>query len=66
MNELELSLTLGLKVEPEKNVVRMNGENPLDMDVLRNVFLINKLQREEMGRANNATWAELLPWHSMN
>jgi hypothetical protein len=66
MTELEMSLTLGMMVEPEKNRVPVDAMIQAEMNYLRHIFVINKLQQIELGRFNTELWAELLPWHSMN
>jgi hypothetical protein len=66
MTELEISLTLGLVVEPEMNRVHMDPVLHAEIHYLRHIFAINKMQREEVGRVNTDVWAELLPWHSVN
>lgn len=66
MTELEMSLTLGLLSEPEKNYVQLDELLKTDIMYLKHIFQISKLQREEVGRLNQDLWAELLPWHSMN
>ena len=66
MNELEMSLTLGLIVEPEKNMVNLDPLGQTEMHFLRHIFAISKAQSQEIGRFNHALWADLLPWHSMN
>ncbi len=66
MTELELSLTLGLMVEPEQNKVKVDPLIQAEIMYLKHVFSITKLQTEEVGRANPDFWADLLPWHSVN
>lgn len=66
MTELEMSFTLGLTVEPEKNRVAIDPGIHAEIMYLRHIFAINKIQREEVGRFNHDTWADLLPWHSVN
>jgi hypothetical protein len=66
MTELEMSLTLGLMVEPEQNKVKVDPLIQAEIMYLKHVFSINKMQTEEVGRANPDFWAELLPWHSAN
>lgn len=66
MTELEMSLTLGLLAEPEKNYVQMDAVLQTEIMYLKHIFQISKLQREEVGTLNPDLWAELLPWHSMN
>lgn len=66
MTELELSLTLGLMVEPEQNKVKVDPLIQAEIMYLKHVFSINRLQTQEVGRANPDFWAELLPWHSVN
>lgn len=66
MTELELSLTLGLMVEPEQNKVQVDPLIQAEIMYLKHVFSINKLQAQEVGRANPDFWADLLPWHSVN
>lgn len=66
MTELEMSLTLGLLSEPEKNYVKMDSTLQMEMMYLKHIFQISKSQREEIGLLNQDIWAELLPWHSLN
>lgn len=66
MTELEMSLTLGLLSEPEKNHVRMDAILQTEIMYLKHIFQISKAQREEVGMLNPDIWAELLPWHSLN
>ncbi len=66
MTETELSLTLGLVVEPEQNKVYIDPLLQAEIMYLKQVFCINKVQTVEVGRANPDFWADLLPWHSIN
>jgi hypothetical protein len=66
MTEIELSLTLGLMLEPEQNKVRIDPLLQAEIMYLKHVFVINKVQMQEVGRANPDFWAALLPWHSTN
>lgn len=66
MTEIELSLTLGLTIEPEKNYVQVDSLIQAEVMYLKHIFSIAKIQSMEVGRANPDFWAELLPWHSMN
>jgi hypothetical protein len=66
MTEIELSLTLGLMLEPEQNKVKIEPLIHAEIMYLKHVFVINRLQRQEVGRANPDFWADLLPWHSTN
>ena len=66
MTELEMSLSLGLVVEPERNHVTVDPLIQAEILYLRHIFTIQKMQRQEMGQLNHDTWAELLPWHSAN
>jgi hypothetical protein len=66
MTEIELSLTLGLMLEPEQNKVHIEPLIHAEIMYLKQVFVINRLQRQEVGRANPDFWADLLPWHSTN
>ncbi|HEY9746526.1 MAG TPA: hypothetical protein V6C99_09955 [Oculatellaceae cyanobacterium] len=66
MTELEMSLTLGLLSEPEKNFVRMDTILQTEIMYLKHIFQISKHQRDELGNLNPDLWAELLPWHSLN
>ena len=66
MNELEMSLTLGLLSEPEKNFVNIDDILKTEVMYLKHIFQIAKLQRNEVGVLNPDLWAEFLPWHSPN
>ncbi|WP_373532754.1 hypothetical protein [Vampirovibrio sp.] len=66
MTEIELSLTLGLTIEPEQNKVQMDPLIQAEIMYLKHIFMINKMQTLEVGRANPDFWADLLPWHSAN
>jgi hypothetical protein len=66
MTELEMSLTLGIKVEPDKNVVKMDPLLQSEIIYLKYIFLIAKRQADEVGRANSELWNTLLPWNSAN
>jgi len=66
MTELEMSLTLGLLSEPEKNVVHSHTLLEHEMALLKNIFAVARKQRQEIGVLNPDLWAELLPWHSLN
>lgn len=66
MTELEMSLSLGLVVEPEKNHVMVDPILQAEVLYLRHIFAIQKAQRQEIGQFNQDIWADLLPWHSSN
>ena len=66
MTELEMSLTLGMMCEPEKNRVHIDPVIQAEVMFLKQIFCIAKMQRTEVGRVNPDAWAGLLPWHSMN
>jgi hypothetical protein len=66
MTELEMSLTLGLMVEPEQNRVQVDPLIQAEIMYLKHIFSIAKVQSCEVGRVNPDFWADLLPWHSMN
>lgn len=66
MTELEMSLTLGIMVEPERNYVHTDPLIQTEIMYLKHVFILNRLQRQEVGQFNPDTWAQLLPWHSLN
>jgi len=66
MTELEMSITLGLMVEPEKNRVQIDPLLQAEIMYLKQIFAISKSQSLEVGRVNPDTWAALLPWHSVN
>ncbi|MCE3235936.1 MAG: hypothetical protein K0Q50_2116 [Vampirovibrio sp.] len=66
MTELEMSLTLGLMIEPERNYVKVDPLIQAEIMYLKHIFSISRAQTEEVGRANPDFWAELLPWHSIN
>lgn len=66
MTELEMSLTLGLMIEPERNFVKMDPLIQSEIMYLKHIFSIARTQRSEVGRVNPDFWADLLPWHSLN
>ena len=66
MTELEMSLTLGLLTEPVKNRVHADPVIFAEVMYLKHIFMISKNQKQEIGCANPDTWADLLPWHSLN
>jgi hypothetical protein len=66
MTELEMSITLGLMVEPEQNRVKIDPLLQAEIMYLKQIFAISKSQNQEVGRVNPDTWAALLPWHSVN
>jgi len=66
MTELEMSITLGLMTEPEKNRVKIDPLLQAEIMYLKHIFAIAKTQNTEVGRANPDSWAALLPWHSTN
>jgi hypothetical protein len=66
MTELEMSLTLGIISEPEKNFVKVDPVLHAEVMYLKHVFSIIQCQRSEVGRLTGDTWAALLPWHSLN
>lgn len=66
MTEIELSLTLGLMIEPECNKVKVDPLIQAEIMYLKHVFSITKMQKQEVGSANPDFWADLLPWHSAN
>jgi hypothetical protein len=66
MTELEMSITLGLMAEPERNRVKLDPLLQAEILYLKQIFAIAKCQSTEVGRANPDAWAALLPWHSVN
>ena len=66
MTELEMSLTLGMMSEPERNRVNVDPVLHAEILYLKHIFAITRNQKSEIGRANPDVWAELLPWHSLN
>jgi hypothetical protein len=66
MTELEMSLTLGLVMEPEYNRVHVDPLIQTEIMYLKHIFSIARMQSTEIGRANPDVWAELLPWNSVN
>lgn len=66
MTELEMSLTLGLVIEPEHNRVQVDPLIQAEVMYLRHIFSIARAQSVEIGRVNPDVWAELLPWNSVN
>ena len=66
MTELEMSLTLGIMSEPERNFVQVDPFIQAEIMYLKQIFAINRIQREEVGQLNPDAWAQLVPWHSLN
>ncbi len=66
MTELEMSLTLGILNEPEKNVVKVDPMLRAEIMYLKHIFMVNQKQREEIGNFSPDSWADMLPWHSLN
>lgn len=66
MTELEMSVTLGILAEPEKNRVDVDPLLASEIMYLKHIFVLNQRQKEEIGNAYQDTWAQLLPWHSLN
>ena len=66
MTELELSMTLGIVVEPEKNRMPVDSLIRAEILYLGQVFSLMEGQKSEIGRLTDDVWAELLPWHSLN
>lgn len=66
MTELELSLTLGILVEPERNKVKVDPLLQAEIMYLKHIFQIIDDQKEDIGVLNPDVWADLLPWHSLN
>lgn len=66
MTEVEIALTLGITPEPEQNRVHVTPLIEAEILYLKQVFVINRLQVQEVGRFNNEFWADLVPWQSLN
>lgn len=66
MTELEMCITLGIVTEPEKNRIHVDNELRSEIMYLKSIFEINNAQKTEIGSVNCDTWADFLPWHSMN
>ena len=66
MTELEMCLTLGIVTEPLENRVHVDPLIRAEMMYLKHIFEIAELQKLEIGSSNPDTWADMLPWHSMN
>ena len=66
MTELEMSLTLGILVEPDRNRVEVDPLLASQIMCLKHVFVMNESQKTEIGNIHGDTWAQLLPWHSLN
>jgi hypothetical protein len=66
MTELEMSLTLGLMIEPEQNRVHVDSLIQAEIMYLKHIFSIARVQSAEVGRVNPDFWADLLPWNSIN
>jgi hypothetical protein len=66
MTELEMSLSLGLVLETEKNRLKSDPQAKAEILYLQHIFAIQKIQRQEMGELNSENWLALIPWHSSN
>ncbi len=66
MTELELSMTLGIMMEPEKNRVKVDPLLQAEILYLKHIFQIVQYQKQEVGCANPDVWVDLVPWHSLN
>ncbi len=66
MNEVEMSRTLGILVDPDKNRVKASRRCSADIiQVCRALREINH-QKERFGTLNQDLWLEFVPWHSLN
>lgn len=66
MTELEMCITLGIVTEPEKNRIHVDRELRSEIMYLKSIFEISECQKMEIGTVNFDTWADFLPWHSLN
>ena len=66
MTELELSLSLGLVIEPERNRIPADELVKSEILYLQHIFSIREHQSREIGSLASESWIELLPWHSAN
>lgn len=65
MTEIELSLTLGLVLEPADNKVKLDPLIKAEITYLKSIFEIANDQSKTLGKVTQ-TWTTLLPWHSLN
>jgi len=66
MTELELSYTLGIIPDPEKNRVHLDGHLHLEVLFFSHVFQIMQSYNVKMGSPVPNLWLEILPYHSPN
>jgi len=66
MTELEMTVTLGILPDPDKNFVHVDEALKAEITYLSTIFAIARGQKEMIGTANPDMWIELLPWHSLN
>jgi hypothetical protein len=66
MTELEMSLSLGLVIEPVRN--RIDADELIKSEILylHHIFAIRRNQSREIGNLSTESWIEMLPWHSAN
>ncbi len=66
MTELEMSVTLGLLIEPEKNFVHIDKDLKEDINHIANAFTEISRQKCTLGAFHTDIWLEFVPWHSLN
>jgi hypothetical protein len=66
MTELQMSETLGLISEPEKNFVHIDETIASEIQALKKVFATVSHQKLAIGNANVNLWCEFVPWSSLN
>lgn len=66
MTEQDMSLALGLLVEPEKNRLGLDTELQRHIQELQNAFTHIAAQKSFFGTLQADLWAEFLPWSSLN
>ena len=66
MTELELSVTLGIVPEPEKNRLHVDALLRAEILYLQHIFAITRYQKDSANAPWKDAWMELVPWHSLN
>jgi hypothetical protein len=66
MNEMEMSVVLGMLSEPVKNRVQLDPLLTSELLYLKHIFAAVESQKRHIGPVNPDLWCEFLPWHSMN
>lgn len=66
MTEVEMSRTLGILADPEKNRLPIGEDLRDDIQMLCMTFQEMMDQKEDYGSVNTDLWLEFIPWHSLN